>query len=107
MSDAAAFVCTVDTHYSDVDINGHINSVKYIEHILDLWPLDWYKYHAVKRFDVAYVAEAHAGDVLHFFGSTVDNATFAIRVTRTSGNQSRDEGIEVCRCHVSFVDHES
>ena len=103
----AEWMRSVATNYSDVDMNGHINSVKYIEHILDLWPLDWYKYHAVRRFDVAYVAEAHAGDVLHFFGSTVDNATFAIRVTRTSGNQSRDEGIEVCRCHVSFVDHES
>ena len=24
------------TTYSDIDINGHVNSIKYIEHILDL-----------------------------------------------------------------------
>ena len=37
MSDDAEFVRTIDTSYSDVDINGHINSVKYIEHVLDSW----------------------------------------------------------------------
>ena len=35
MSDDAQLVRTIDTHYNDVDINGHINSVKYIEHVLD------------------------------------------------------------------------
>lgn len=66
MSDAAEYVRTIDTYYNDVDINGHINSVKYIEHILDLWSLEWYREHQIKRFEIAYVAEAHAGDKLNF-----------------------------------------
>ena len=28
------------TKYSDIDINGHVNSIKYIEHILDLFWID-------------------------------------------------------------------
>ena len=40
MSDNAQLVRTIDTYYNDVDINGHINSVKYIEHVLDLWTLE-------------------------------------------------------------------
>ena len=58
MDDSAQLVATVETKYNDVDINGHINSVKYIEHVLDLWNLDWYRQHRIKRFEIAYVAEA-------------------------------------------------
>ena len=29
-------------YYSDIDINGHVNSIKYIEHVLDLFSKDWY-----------------------------------------------------------------
>ena len=53
--------------YSDLDINGHVNSIKYIEHILDLFPLDTYKEKALKRFEIAYVAESYYGDALSFY----------------------------------------
>ena len=110
MSDDAEFVRTIDTHYNDVDINGHINSVKYIEHILDLWPIDWYRTHRIRRFEIAYVAEAHAGDKLSFFmesgGSgqesgdrsqeTVDHC---VRITK----DSPDGPVEVCRSKVVFT----
>jgi len=47
----------VDTYFSDVDFNGHINSMRYLDHIFDLFPLDWHKKHNIKRMDIAYVAE--------------------------------------------------
>ena len=106
MSDGAQLVRTVDTYYNDVDINGHINSVKYIEHVLDLWPLEWYKEHRLKRIEVAYVAEAHQGDQLHFYlespQQTVAGAgdepaqEFCVRIVRT-------DGTECCRSKVVFV----
>ena len=95
MSDDAQLVHTIDTHYNDVDINGHINSVKYIEHVLDLWPLDWYREHAVKRFEIAYVAEAHAGDQLSFYRETVGDNEFCVRIVR-------NDGTECCRSKVVF-----
>ena len=55
------------TRYSDIDINGHVNSIKYIEHILDLFPMDTFKEKQVKRFEMAYVAESYYGDVLSFY----------------------------------------
>ena len=98
ISDSAQLVRTIDTHYNDVDINGHVNSVKYIEHVLDLWPLEWYKEHAVKRFEIAYVAEAHAGDQLSFYLESVDDSgsSFNVRIVRT-------DGTECCRSKVVFV----
>ena len=98
ISDSAQLVRTIDTHYNDVDINGHVNSVKYIEHVLDLWPLDWYREHAVKRLEIAYVAEAHAGDQLSFYLESVDDSgsSFNVRIVRT-------DGTECCRSKVVFV----
>lgn len=34
-------VSEYQTKYSDIDINGHVNSIKYIEHILDLFPMEF------------------------------------------------------------------
>jgi acyl-ACP thioesterase len=96
MSDNAEFVHAIDTYYNDVDINGHINSVKYIEHILDIWPIDWYREHRIQRFEIAYVAEAHAGDKLSFYREKEDENTFNVRIVRT-------DGTECCRSKVKFA----
>ena len=103
MSDNAQLVRTIDTYYNDVDINGHINSVKYIEHVLDLWPLEWYCNHWIKRFEIAYVAEAHAGDQLSFYQETAPVSSTdgmlecCVRIVRT-------DGTECCRSKVTFAE---
>ena len=61
--------------YSDIDINGHVNSIRYIEHILDLFPIDLYKSKRIQRFEMAYVAESYYGDELSFF----DKKNFSYR----------------------------
>ena len=100
MSDEAALVRTLGTVYSDIDMNGHVNSVKYIEHILDLWTTDWYARHPLRRFDIAYVAEARLGDELHFYSEATDDLSHSVRVSKKS---SADDGqTEVCRCKLVF-----
>lgn len=101
MSKDAQLVVSVPTHYSDVDVNGHINSVKYIEHVLDLFNLDMYRERRIKRFDIAYVAESYFGDTLNYYMETVSDNVFCVRITRTSPGSS-DE-VEVCRSKVEFV----
>jgi acyl-ACP thioesterase len=98
MTDEARFVRTIDTYYNDVDINGHINSVKYIEHVLDLWPIDWYRTHRLRRFEIAYVAEAHQGDRLSFFQEEGEGGEVSVRITK----DSPDGPVEVCRSKVVF-----
>lgn len=73
MGKDAELVRTIHTYYNDVDVNGHINSVKYIEHVLDLFDLDYYKTHFLQRFEIAYVAESHQGDLLNFYLEKVEN----------------------------------
>ncbi len=96
MGDTAELVQTIDTYYNDVDINGHVNSVKYIEHVLDLWSLDWYRNHCIRRFEIAYVAEAHAGDALSFYREQTGDGEYCVRI-------ARQDGTECCRAKVVFV----
>ncbi|MCR5078055.1 MAG: acyl-[acyl-carrier-protein] thioesterase [Prevotella sp.] len=96
----ARMVRSIDTYYNDVDINGHINSVKYIEHVLDLWNLEWYRSHRIKRFEIAYVAETHQGDLLNFYLEEGKVNDYNVKITKTV---SLGEESEVCRCRVLFV----
>ena len=50
--------------YSDIDTNGHVNSMRYLDHVLDLFPLDHYRHWRVSRLEIAYMAESHFGDRL-------------------------------------------
>ena len=90
------------TTYSDIDINGHVNSIKYIEHILDLFPIEYYKKYRIKKFDIAYIIESHNNDKLNFY-TNIDsinecNNAVSVRVTKSG---SEDEK-EVCRCQITF-----
>ena len=88
MGDEATLVRSIDTYYNDVDINGHVNSVKYIEHVLDLWPIDFYRQHAIKRLEIAYVAEAHQGDTLSFYREQTGEAEWCVRIVcDTTGHE--------------------
>ena len=72
------------TKYSDIDINGHVNSIKYIEHILDLFPIEIFKEKQIKRFEMAYVAESYYGDTLSFYLQEIGENEFDIEVKKNN-----------------------
>ena len=101
MSDKAVLVREIDTYYNDVDVNGHVNSIKYIEHILDLFGIDFYRENKIKRFEIAYVAESYGGDRLSLWQEQTGDNEYCIRITKLSEDGAKT--IEVCRCKVVFV----
>ncbi len=102
MTKEAVPVRTIDTHYCDIDVNGHVNSIKYIEHVFDLFTVDWYRQHRVRRFEIAYVAETYCGDRLNFYQESEpgNDLSICIRITKTP--QNSEEETEVCRCKMVF-----
>ena len=100
MSEKAGFVRSIDVNYNDIDINGHVNSVKYIEHTLDLWDIDWYREHRLKRFEIAYVAETHYGDRLSFYREQTAENESCVRLVKTEKQTGKE--VEVCRCKLVF-----
>ncbi|WP_099464222.1 acyl-[acyl-carrier-protein] thioesterase [Parabacteroides provencensis] len=53
--------------YSDLDINGHLNSIKYMEHLLDLFDINMFREKEVNRFEIAYQAEGKYGMMLGLY----------------------------------------
>ena len=88
----------VSMRYHDIDVNGHVNSIKYIEHVLNAFPIEWYKKHPVKRLDIAYVAESHEGDELGLYMEQTGNAEFVVRMANTE-----QPNTDIVRCRVNFA----
>lgn len=103
-------VRTIDTFYSDVDINGHINSVKYIEHLLDLFPRECFENHQLQRLDIAYKAESYLGDTLTFIcqpaGDTLLNdgqpSGQNIEIRKNVGRAERPEGEPIVQAKIKW-----
>lgn len=72
----------VVTKYNDIDINGHVNSIRYIEHILDLFPLEIFREKRIRRFEMAYNAESYYGDTLAFYKEQVSENEYDIEVKK-------------------------
>lgn len=89
-------VATLVVKYSDIDINGHFNSVRYIEHILDIFPLEMFREKCVRRFEIAYMAESYFGETLAFYmDQEAGTDSYDIEVRKESGEA-------VCRSKVTF-----
>ena len=80
--------------YSDIDVNGHVNSIRYIEHILDLFPLEMYRTQRVRRFEMAYVAESYYNDTLSFYLEG-ESGSYAAAIRKNGGET-------VCRAKIIF-----
>lgn len=85
----------IKTRYSDIDVNGHVNSIRYIEHILDLFPIEFYREKRVRRFEMAYVAESYYGDSLTFYNEEINAGEYNVEVRRNGSEV-------ICRGKVIF-----
>lgn len=80
--------------YSDLDINRHLNSVKYMEHLLDLFDIKMFEQKEIRRFEISYVSEGYFGmDItLHSQETAPDQYTMAIC----------HEGKAICRASITW-----
>lgn len=80
--------------YSDIDLNRHVNSMRYIEHILDLYPFSWYDRYRVSRFEIAFAHEARPG---------IDIDVYARQTTETDHCiELRHEESCLCKSRLCF-----
>lgn len=78
--------------YSDVDINKHLNSMKYIEHFVDVFDIDMFKEKEIRRIEINYIAEGRYGTKLNILKREEEKDSYILEM--------RDENINVCSARI-------
>jgi acyl-ACP thioesterase len=92
---ASAGSATVYTvKYSDLDVNGHLNSIKYIEHLLDTFELALFQQYTVKRFDITYFAEGLYGMELTLLREKLTDTLYRLEI--------KHDDKAICRAQITW-----
>lgn len=84
--------------YSDLDVNLHANSVKYMEWILDSYPLEINQTHHIATFEINFLAESGHGEELYIHSELQK----ALPPTTLHQVIRKEDGRELCRARVSW-----
>ena len=77
--------------YSDIDINQHVNTVRYMDWMVNTFTLDEHKAHTIRRVDVNFMNEVVYGDVIsvHKEKEEENDYRFEIRTGETTACRGR------------------
>lgn len=93
-----------DTHhtvrYSDLDQNNHLNNVKYIQWILDSYPMDFHKHKRVKIFEINFLSESSYGEEIRM---RIEKKNDPSNIFQHSLTRLRDDK-EICRVRITWHD---
>ena len=65
-----------EVNYGDLDQNGHVSNIRYIEWILNNLPLEFHQTHEIESLEVNYLAEAVYGHTVSVCETSIDNLSF-------------------------------
>lgn len=81
--------------FSDLDINGHVNSIRYLSLILDTFSKEWHERHELKRVEMSYGLEAYAGDELRVYAEELGEEQWGFEIRRVRPSESEQETLVV------------
>jgi medium-chain acyl-[acyl-carrier-protein] hydrolase len=80
--------------YSDLDIMRHVNSIRYIQWLMDLYPLSLFENKRLARIDINYMAETLFGEDLEFRQEErEENREYLVEIAKAGG-------VPACRAHL-------
>lgn len=88
--------------YVDTDLNRHVNSVRYIELMMNQWGLEHYDKYMIRRFEIAYLKECLYGmDVKVAIDRSNPNDA---KVEITHRDEESGSEVSHCRARLMFVE---
>lgn len=95
-----AFECDTERNYevaySDIDFNGHVNSMKYLEWMVDALPPEIPAKLSALRFDINYIHEAKSGERLTICSAAGDGGAHIFDIRNV-------EGTSICKATINPV----
>jgi acyl-ACP thioesterase len=88
-------VFSVEVRYADIDVNRHVNSGRYIDWMLDAYPLGFHREHGLRVLEVNFLGETLEGDVLSVRTRQAGAAVYCHSLTKTGGT-------ETCRARLEW-----
>jgi acyl-ACP thioesterase len=73
--------------YSDLDVNAHVNNVRYLEWVLDGLPLEFHQQHQLREAELNYMAEAVGGDEVRADRQQTGPFQFAHRIVLSGAEE--------------------
>ena len=81
---------------SDLDVNRHMTSARYIDHLLDLFPLRQFDENRVARFEVQYMTEALYDENVVLLKEPTAQGAYLLEMRNAAENT-------LCKCKCLFV----
>ncbi|MBN2256145.1 MAG: hypothetical protein JW736_10585, partial [Deltaproteobacteria bacterium] len=91
------FPAGIRVSYRDLDMNEHVNNVRYIEWIIDSFPLEFLRNHTLKELEINYLAEALYADEISLGHENRGPLTFLHSMTRPIDNT------HICRARTTWT----
>lgn len=84
--------------YSDIDINGHANSLNYVQWLSDCFSLDFYRGHHIRRFEINFLKEIIFGDSGEVHCQMTAPGDYFFQI------ETREKGL-ACRARILFEEY--
>lgn len=88
-------VFSATVRYTDIDVNRHVNSIRYIGWLLDAYPFGFHRDHGVRVLEVNYLGETLEGEILSV-------RTRQTGPTAYCHSLAKPGGVEVCRARLEW-----
>ena len=90
-------VSSRNVYFSHLDVNGHVNNVKYLEYVIDSFDHDFLVNHKLKSLEMNFLAEALYGDVIDIKTQQTKNLSYLHSLQRHA------KGGELCRLKTNWA----
>jgi acyl-ACP thioesterase len=105
--DSASWSRPVEAGFSDLDLNGHINNVRYVEWLIDALPLEHLMSRRLKRLEVNFLGEGGARDRVLVqaapHGAALSGETAAEAAEFLHSAQRIGDGSTLCRARTLWI----
>lgn len=72
--------------YMDCDFNRHVNTVRYLSHLMNLFDMDCYDHYFIHRMEIAFIKETHYGETCQLIIDDSDPLDSRMTITDGDGN---------------------